>query len=154
MKVYVVSSGEYSDFGIEQIFSSKEKAQQFIDISKEYGTGSFNEIDEYELDPELKVPLTSKFKYFWWFRLHQNGDIQELNKNSMDILQPEHNREYVNWTKRFDNNESVVLCGIVNANDKEHAQKIIGDIRTKLLRENRWISIEDYEKKQIYNVEL
>ena len=32
MQVFVVTSGEYSDYGINAIFSTKEKAQEYIDI--------------------------------------------------------------------------------------------------------------------------
>ena len=33
----------------------------------------------------------------------------------------------------------IVLVGNINANDREHAIKKMGEKRTKLLSENRWI---------------
>ena len=32
MQVYVVTSGEYSDYGIDAIFSTAEKAQEYVSM--------------------------------------------------------------------------------------------------------------------------
>lgn len=48
--VYVVTSGEYSDYTIHAVFSTKEKAEEYIDHG-EYFSDSY-EIEEYELDSE------------------------------------------------------------------------------------------------------
>ena len=45
MKVYIVTSGEYSDYQIESVFSDKEKAEKYIDTHD-----SDMEIEEYDLD--------------------------------------------------------------------------------------------------------
>lgn len=49
MKVYVVTSGEYSSYGIDAIFSTRELAQKFIDDSN-YNKYSAVNIEEWELD--------------------------------------------------------------------------------------------------------
>lgn len=46
-KVYVVTSGEYSDYRIEGIFSSHEKAEEYINHSM---NSNLNGIDEWVLD--------------------------------------------------------------------------------------------------------
>ena len=50
MKVYIVECGEYSDMGIEAVFSTREKAEEFIKYH-EYSRwfGDFR-ISEYNLD--------------------------------------------------------------------------------------------------------
>ena len=55
MTVYVVTSGSYSDYGIEGIFSTREKAQAYIDLfrgedGKDRHCDSFNDIEEKLLD--------------------------------------------------------------------------------------------------------
>lgn len=57
MKVYVVTSGEYSDYGINAIFSTKEKAQEYIDRGDKLGMNySYGyQIEEYELDENATV---------------------------------------------------------------------------------------------------
>lgn len=47
-KVYIVTSGSYSDYGIREVFSSKELAQKYIDA---VGTDDYWEIEEYDVDP-------------------------------------------------------------------------------------------------------
>lgn len=149
-KVYVVTSGEYSDFGIEQVFSTKEKAQNFIDLSKEYGNDSINdEIDEYDLDPDFGVPHYHKFKYFYFVEMDKEGNIKHCNKTHLDIMNPEVEKEMLYLTKDYLNKKSV-LNAIINANDKEHAIKIMGEKRTKILAANRWI--DDIGNR--YSIEL
>lgn len=49
MKVYIVTQGDYSDYHIEQVFSTREKAQEYIDH-----TGYDNSwIEEYDVDEEV-----------------------------------------------------------------------------------------------------
>lgn len=149
-KVYVVTSGEYSDFGIEQVFSTKEKAQNFIDLSKEYGNDNINyEIDEYDLDPIVKVPHYHKFKYFYFVEMDKEGNIKHCNKTHLDIMNPEVEKEMVYLTNDYLSKKSV-LNAIINANDKEHAIKIMGEKRTKILAANRWI--DDIGNR--YSIEL
>lgn len=49
MKVYIVTQGDYSDYHIEQVFSTREKAQEYID---HIGYDNF-EIEEYNVDEEV-----------------------------------------------------------------------------------------------------
>lgn len=48
-KIYIVTSGEYSDYGINAVFSTKEKAQEF---RQQHGT-DFS-IEVYDIDEEVK----------------------------------------------------------------------------------------------------
>lgn len=48
-KVFIVTSGRYSDYFIEAVFSSKEKAEDYINAN---GTDDSWEVNEYEVDKE------------------------------------------------------------------------------------------------------
>lgn len=48
-KTYIVTSGEYSDYGINAVFTTKEKA---VDYVEQHGTGYT--IEEYNLDEEVE----------------------------------------------------------------------------------------------------
>ena len=50
MKVYVVQSGEYSDRGIECIFSTREKAELYVETYNSCTKWNEADIEEYELD--------------------------------------------------------------------------------------------------------
>lgn len=47
-KIYIVTSGEYSDYGIDAVFTTKEKA---VDYVEQHGT-NYN-IEEYNVDEEV-----------------------------------------------------------------------------------------------------
>lgn len=48
-KIYIVTSGEYSDYGINAVFSTKKKAQEY---RQQHGTGFSIEI--FDIDEEIK----------------------------------------------------------------------------------------------------
>jgi len=50
MKVYVITSGEYSDYGIIGVMSSLEAAQEYVDKHKQADNSKINDLEEYELD--------------------------------------------------------------------------------------------------------
>lgn len=51
-KIYLVSSGSYSDYGILGAFSTEEKAQKLLTILQKQSDGECG-IEEYDLDPEV-----------------------------------------------------------------------------------------------------
>lgn len=62
MTVYVVTSGEYSDYGIDRIFSNKKAAEDYI----EWRRPSYYRIEEYEmLDDGKDVDMEGQAKYYY-----------------------------------------------------------------------------------------
>jgi hypothetical protein len=60
MKVYVVTSGEYSNYGINTIFSTRELAQEYVDLKKftdEYETYHIQSWEVDKLHPSEFVDL-------------------------------------------------------------------------------------------------
>lgn len=49
-KAYLVTSGEYSDYRVRGVFTSRENAERFMDASREQIGSQFNEIEEYTID--------------------------------------------------------------------------------------------------------
>lgn len=49
-KVFIVTAGEYSDYGISQVFSTRKKAEQYIDTKDDN-----YRIEEFELDEPFEV---------------------------------------------------------------------------------------------------
>ena len=50
-KIYMVTSGCYSDYCINAVFSTREKAEEYIDGGNAY---SDSDIEEYDLDEPIK----------------------------------------------------------------------------------------------------
>ena len=51
MKVFIVTSGSYSDYQIEAVFSTKEKAEEYIQNAC---IDDVNDIEEYEMDEQVE----------------------------------------------------------------------------------------------------
>lgn len=47
-KIYIVTSGDYSDYGIEAVFSTKEKAEEYV---QQHGTNY--RVEDYDIDEEV-----------------------------------------------------------------------------------------------------
>lgn len=122
MKVYVITSGEYSSYHICAVTLDKEQAELLkIRYSDERDEAN---IEEYDTD-DYKIQVSNDYKPMWnvefWVR---NGAITRCYKISHDNLR--HGEIDVNkWC-----NEVKVF---VEAKDEEHARKIATDIYMKWL---------------------
>lgn len=105
-KVYIVSDGEYSDYHICGVFSTKAKAQEFID------SGGGGGIEEHILDvwrPNMGV---------WSFWIDINtGDIIRESRSS-DLEEPTESTHASAWP-----DEQAIRID-VNHGDRERAVKI------------------------------
>jgi len=73
MQVYVVTSGEFSDYGINAIFSTKEKAQEYIDRMEFVSTyNEYYRINVWDVDKESTEILTNDLCVF-------NGEVVRLD---------------------------------------------------------------------------
>ena len=74
-KVYMVSEGNYSDYSVEGIFSTRERAELYIRGMKQDAEYSdFNDIDEIELDERI-APFELGLAPFRVF-MRKNGDVE------------------------------------------------------------------------------
>lgn len=76
-KIYIVTSGVYSDYCIDAVFSTEEKAEEYI---QQHGNG-FN-IEEYELDTNVE-----KKTQLWLITFKEDGgdvgaSVQNYNNES------------------------------------------------------------------------
>ena len=60
-KVYIVTSGEYSDYGIDRVFSTEEKAKEWVDVITSMYGGNYD-IEQYELD--APIPERKEYMFF------------------------------------------------------------------------------------------
>jgi len=124
MKIYLVSSGTYSDFKIDALFSNIEKAEAYING---FGKGYFgyNDIKEFDIDPEAKLVKNS----MWTVWMHKNGFVEgcAIIYNRSDILE-----------KGYSINGNKAMF-TVDAKDEEHAIKIANEIRVYLIANEAWM---------------
>lgn len=135
MKIYCVTKGEYSEYGIFAMFSTMETAQQCIDDAKtiDSGYGGVNDdIEEWELDSiePLKGRKPFEVKMDWE---SGNGkatpcdslyDMERMNKaevTDISLWHPSNRASYMTSGKCF---RTYVL-----ADDEAHAIKIASERR-------------------------
>lgn len=122
-KVYIVTTGRYSDYSIIAVFDSMELAQAFID-SNDFGS-DINDIEEYELNPN-KTDLAAGRKGFE-IEMNKDGTTICCNMNRSYSHKP--NNIYF----RFN-----LMCLDCYADDDQHAIKIANEKRVQILALNRW----------------
>ncbi len=128
-KIYIVTSGEYSDYGIDAVFSSKELAKKYIKFKSRVSSAYYDcaHIEEYILDELPKYP-PNKNHYIVILQLMTGYlvDIYLTNTNSdKDLCY-----EVIKTSTGVKNLQ--VYCW---AKDEEHAKRIAYDTRTKILAE-------------------
>lgn len=134
-KVFVVTSGQYSDYGVDAIFTTKELAENFINAFKSDSSYDEKNIEEWDLDPyDLHLKQNRK-PYF--LRINKNGDTRDLElcdsvygfSHELGVSYT-HNEDWMN-----------IYCF---ADDEKHAVKIANERRTQVIAANIWgILIDD-----------
>lgn len=125
-KIYIVTSGEYSDYGIDTVFSTKEKAKAYI---QQNGT-NYN-IEEYDLDEEVE-----KKTQLWGvvFRV-EDGKLLEAITRSYD------KNEVVDTcyiSDRLSSNKKCYIRFYVDADSMDRAVKIASE-RFAAVKANEYI---------------
>jgi hypothetical protein len=134
--IWVVEQGEYSDYRVVGVFSSKENAQQIRDAVGDDAT-----VAEWTLDPGIE-DMNAGRKPFRVFML-RDGTVEHVREETVD-------RSFLGgWDgplvmKRggtpFGAKEPTPPCLNVTvwASDAEHATKITNEHRTRLIASGEW----------------
>jgi len=132
-KVYVVTAGEYSDYRIEAVFSTKEKAENYINTFYNY---EFNGIDEYELDLVVVDYLREGYTIYKVFMLY-NGDVEKIEVISSDSFNIDNMMTFI-WKRssvlahKNDNLKDILVCQCW-AKSEDHAIKIANEKRVQMI---------------------
>lgn len=116
--VYLVTSGEYSDYGVDGAFSTREKAVAWIN-----GEDDDYEIEEYDIDPEIHP---GRFEFCAEF---QNGSLISLD----NYIKHWHHPKPWPSVRRACGRIEVVFV----AQNKAHARKHAPEILAQWLAEHR-----------------
>lgn len=126
--VYIVTQGQYSDLSIKGVFTTRKKAQTFID-----NEGDMNEyIEEFELDKSLR-PLETILTPC----MELNGDVRIVLKRRD---KPE-NVILTRFGKDYYDKNHYLICDVVT-DDEERAIKVANERRTMLIANGEWPSQE------------
>lgn len=131
MTLYMVSSGQYSDYRIQGIFSSKELAEKH-----KVFRNSDNPIEEWEMDDENSFDLT---RLGWRVEMYKDGSTKSVRRDDSDPYGSPHF-----GTPTTETHFSITDPGrhlwnfFVHARDEHHAVKIANERRALLLANNLW----------------
>jgi len=140
LKAYVVTTGSYSDYTIDSIFSTKEKAEAYKDLysrSDEYDASDVNDIEEYEIDDPEKC-WALKSQKISHYRIKLNLDFTIVSLKKFTVIQKQNNIPRIRETRK--RKEFEIQCYAENINK---AVKIAADILTQYLIETPGYKIKE-----------
>jgi len=131
--VYVVTHGSYSDYIIEAVFSTREKAERFQGERE-------CEIEEWELDPEVYDFPPGHQRYCVTMRKDGASEVQKdweptptLSLSTTASLR----RDYISLRS------GVYVSVLCVAKDEQHAVKIANEQRAGLIASGEWERFEE-----------
>lgn len=139
-KVYVVTSGVYSDYHIDGIFTTHELANAYVEMRKR--TNEIDEMFNYDCDFQI-VPweldagrdgILSGY-LLWRVETGIHGDILDVTLNPIDD-------DRIGWYLSGGKNQPTVLNVTCVMKDRESAIKYVNDLRASLIASNKWIVSE------------
>jgi hypothetical protein len=123
--IYVVTAGEYSDYGIRGVFDDRELAEAFAERSQRYDSAR---IEEWDLNPFTEELREGLVPYF--VSLKRNGDVGRIwvdNPPASEITP--------SMGLTCDRTEAFTTCF---ARDEAHAVKIANERRAQFIASGGW----------------
>lgn len=148
--IYAVSSREYSDYRVDALFTTREKAQAFIDAFKGDSYSNFNDIEEYELNPPVVTKLSHGWSV-WRLIMLLDGTVEKCwrtNNDKGDVLDA--GRVWL-WERTkapayANKNIPDALQGSVRAKTEKQAIKVMNEKRIAFLIAKHQKAIEELKK--------
>ena len=134
-RVFIVTSGEYSDYGIDRVFSTEEKAKEWVDVITSMYDGNYN-IEQYELD----APIPERKEYLFFEAYIENNTIIKSDFEFYFADEPSE----IKFFRQINGSYDIVGIGTVQLRQgesiesaKERAVKIVQDEFYKWLMLNK-----------------
>jgi hypothetical protein len=138
--IYAVSSGDYSDYRVNALFSTREAAESFMATVKD---DYYNAIEEYELDPPT-VSLIQRGYSVWRVVMRRDGTVENCDRhdpreryNSDDV--PSH-RIWERTKAPAYKGRGIpdALMASVWARTEKQAVKIVNEKRAQIIASGEW----------------
>ena len=124
-KVFIVTSGEYSDYGIDRVVSSEEKAKKWIEVITSMYGGNYN-IEQYELD----APIPERKEYLFFEAYIENNTIIKSDFEFYFADEPSE----IKFFRQSDGSYNKICIGTIKLKSgesldkaKERAVKVVQD---------------------------
>lgn len=131
-KVYAVTSGSYSDYRINAIFSSRGRADAFM---LAFPSRDYNDVEEYELDPP-EADFVARGYSLWSVLMLRNGAVEQAERlpNIPGVLAP----RILKRPQSAAYQGQCILQSSVWAKTRAHAILIANETRIRMIANGEW----------------
>lgn len=95
--IYVVTAGEYSDYRIHAMFSTRENAERYMEALPNPGYSGYNEIEEWTLD-DMPEPAARGLKSYE-VQIRRDGEIVSV-KGTNTQEQEHYSHKAIYWSEK------------------------------------------------------
>ena len=113
-KVFIVTSGEYSDYSIDRVFSTEEKAKKWIDVITSMYGGNYH-IEQYVLDAP-----TPERKEYLFFEAYIEDDV--VVKSNFEFYFTDEPNE-IKFFRQSDGSYDKICIGTIKLKSSESLDK-------------------------------
>lgn len=136
-KIYLVTSGCYSDYSVDAVFSTRKLAEEFINAISDNSA----DIEEYELDPKIASKIKQGYSV-WLVHMLKNGDVEYTNRRDNDLYNVTSISQYIWWRTQAPAYKGKgipdLLVSTVWAKTEKQAIKITNEKRTEMIATGKW----------------
>lgn len=129
-KIYVITAGKYSNYHICAVTTDKERAE----ILKKWYYGDDTQIKEFIDGDHESVPDAAEFIPVWYVDVKEDGNVATCIIDRY-VSQERIPDATFDFFRSFYDGNGMHFKGILAAQDKEHAIKIVKDKRAEMLAE-------------------
>lgn len=136
--VYAVNSGQYSDYRVDAIFSTKKLAEEFERLVPE---SDYNDIQEYEIDPPT-TDLIKRGYSVWTIHMLRDGTVERCERDKINFFTVTSIGHSI-WRRTQapaykDKGIPDVLTSKVWAKTEKQAIKIVNEHRGQMIATGVW----------------
>ena len=128
-KSYIITSGSYSDYSIDRVFSTKEKADKYVNWKNQFNNfcGDY-ETEEWEMDESW-----NKKEIVTIIQMERDGNVRRKYLEEYT----EYNLGFIGHYKPCGEKGWIFMWG-VKTTDEKSAVKIVNEKRTYAISNNAW----------------
>ena len=130
--IWVVENGEYSDYHVVGVFSTKENAERVNAL-----TGGRGRVSEWALDPAIAE--LNKGYHFYSVAMSKDGTVRNVEReDEVATYHIQDARVMQPWVDMHDHSKGTYIIDHAWARDDAHAVKIVNERRAQMIANGEW----------------
>jgi|JI10StandDraft_1071094.scaffolds.fasta_scaffold1460494_1 hypothetical protein len=137
-KIYAVNSGSYSDYRVVALFSTPERAQEFMAAVPD---SDYNGVEEFELNPDT-ADLIKRGYSLWLVHMLRDGNTERVEQLKLSLYGVDDVGHHI-WRRTQapaykSRGIPDCLTSTVWAKSEEAAVKIVNEYRARMIASGEW----------------